>query len=85
MLRLMLTWRTLPLYVSSILVNWLLLDCMGSCVWLMNYSSLFCLVTLVQWRQMCFPLQEEMVQKHVFVLFFQGEQLRVRVRKICEG
>jgi len=26
-----------------------------------------------------------MVAKHVFVLFFQGEQLRVRVRKICEG
>ena len=26
-----------------------------------------------------------MVRKHVFVLFFQGEQLRVRVRKICEG
>jgi len=32
-----------------------------------------------------FFLQGEMVQKHVFVLFFQGEQLRVRVRKICEG
>ena len=30
-------------------------------------------------------LQGEMVQKHVFVLFFQGEQLRARVRKICEG
>ncbi|XP_065883014.1 V-type proton ATPase 116 kDa subunit a 1-like isoform X2 [Dysidea avara] len=31
------------------------------------------------------PTTGELVQKHVFVLFFQGEQLRVRVRKICEG
>lgn len=31
------------------------------------------------------PTTGEMVTKHVFVLFFQGEQLRVRVRKICEG
>ena len=26
-----------------------------------------------------------MVNKVVFILFFQGDQLRTRVRKICEG
>ncbi|XP_065882677.1 V-type proton ATPase 116 kDa subunit a 1-like isoform X2 [Dysidea avara] len=31
------------------------------------------------------PTTGAMVQKNVFVLFFQGEQLRARVRKICDG
>ena len=29
--------------------------------------------------------QGDQVQKVVFILFFQGDQLRTRVRKICEG
>ena len=32
-----------------------------------------------------FPHQGERVYKVVFILFFQGDQLRSRVRKICEG
>ena len=31
------------------------------------------------------PHQGERVYKVVFILFFQGDQLRSRVRKICEG
>uniref|UniRef100_A0A0X3NYR0 V-type proton ATPase subunit a n=3 Tax=Schistocephalus solidus TaxID=70667 RepID=A0A0X3NYR0_SCHSO len=31
------------------------------------------------------PLTCEKVYKTVFIVFFQGEQLRIRVRKICEG
>ena len=31
------------------------------------------------------PPQGEQVFKVVFILFFQGDQLRTRVRKICEG
>ncbi|KAL7060085.1 hypothetical protein AAHC03_09256 [Spirometra sp. Aus1] len=31
------------------------------------------------------PLTGEKVYKTVFIVFFQGEQLRIRVRKICEG
>ena len=36
---------------------------------------------------MCVPfdLQGDQVYKVVFILFFQGDQLRTRVRKICEG
>lgn len=30
-------------------------------------------------------LQGDQVYKVVFILFFQGDQLRTRVRKICEG
>ena len=32
-----------------------------------------------------FPLQGEQVYKSVFIIFFQGEQLKLRVKKICEG
>lgn len=31
------------------------------------------------------PVSNEKVQKDVFIIFFQGEQLEQRVRKICEG
>jgi len=31
------------------------------------------------------PTTGNRVYKVVFILFFQGEQLRTRVRKICEG
>ena len=30
-------------------------------------------------------LQGNMVNKSVFVIFFQGDQLKSRVKKICEG
>jgi len=36
-------------------------------------------------RMAYLSIQGAMVQKTVFVLFFQGEQLRARVGKICEG
>jgi len=29
--------------------------------------------------------QGDEIQKGVFIVFFQGEQLKARVRKICEG
>jgi len=31
------------------------------------------------------PLTGDLVQKSVFLVFFQGDQLQTRVRKICEG
>ncbi|CAF3309628.1 unnamed protein product, partial [Rotaria sp. Silwood2] len=31
------------------------------------------------------PLTGEKIHKTVFVVFFQGEQLKNRVQKICEG
>lgn len=30
-------------------------------------------------------LQGDQVNKSVFIIFFQGEQLKSRVKKICEG
>ena len=30
-------------------------------------------------------MQGEQVYKSVFIIFFQGEQLKLRVKKICEG
>lgn len=33
----------------------------------------------------CLFVQGDPVYKNVFVLFFQGDQLRMRVKKICEG
>lgn len=30
-------------------------------------------------------LQEEEVRKTVFIIFFQGDQLKNKVKKICEG
>ena len=30
-------------------------------------------------------LQGDAIHKGVFIVFFQGEQLKNRVRKICEG
>lgn len=32
-----------------------------------------------------FQLQGDQVHKSVFIIFFQGDQLKSRVRKICEG
>ena len=32
-----------------------------------------------------FTLQGDMVHKSVFVIFFQGDQLKQRAKKICEG
>lgn len=32
-----------------------------------------------------FPLQGDQVYKSVFIIFFQGDQLKTRVKKICEG
>ncbi|XP_078529120.1 V-type proton ATPase 116 kDa subunit a 4-like [Lissotriton helveticus] len=31
------------------------------------------------------PVTKEEVKKNVFIIFFQGEQLRQKIRKICEG
>lgn len=31
------------------------------------------------------PTTGDLVHKEVFIIFFQGEQLKVRVKKICEG
>lgn len=31
------------------------------------------------------PTTGDLVHKSVFIIFFQGEQLKVRVKKICEG
>ena len=36
-------------------------------------------------RKIIVRLQGEKVHKTVFVVFFQGEQLKNRVQKICEG
>jgi len=33
----------------------------------------------------CDVLQGDQVDKSVFIIFFQGDQLRSRVKKICEG
>jgi vacuolar-type H+-ATPase subunit I/STV1 len=33
----------------------------------------------------CWQPQGEPVHKTVFIIFFQGEQLKIRVKKICEG
>ena len=33
----------------------------------------------------CVRLQGDQVYKSVFIIFFQGEQLKTRVKKICEG
>lgn len=32
-----------------------------------------------------FVTQGEQVYKSVFIIFFQGDQLKMRVKKICEG
>ena len=32
-----------------------------------------------------FHVQGEEVRKSVFIIFFQGDQLKSRVKKICEG
>ena len=32
-----------------------------------------------------FYMQGEQVYKSVFIIFFQGDQLKMRVKKICEG
>lgn len=32
-----------------------------------------------------FPFQGDQVFKSVFIIFFQGDQLKTRVKKICEG
>jgi vacuolar-type H+-ATPase subunit I/STV1 len=34
---------------------------------------------------MCCVLQGDNVYKSVFIIFFQGDQLKIRVKKICEG
>ena len=31
------------------------------------------------------PVTKEPLQKSAFLVFYQGEQLKTRVRKICEG
>jgi len=33
----------------------------------------------------CALTQGDQVDKSVFIIFFQGDQLRSRVKKICEG
>ena len=31
------------------------------------------------------PATEEEIPKSTFIVYFQGEQLKIRVKKICEG
>ena len=31
------------------------------------------------------PATEEEISKSTFIVYFQGEQLKMRVKKICEG
>lgn len=31
------------------------------------------------------PVTRDQVHKSVFIIFFQGEQLKSRVKKVCEG
>lgn len=35
--------------------------------------------------KICFVFQGDQVFKSVFIIFFQGDQLKTRVKKICEG